>query len=692
MKLITLYTTILLFFFTNSSAQNSNADKFYYASIDKELYLPDENVWFKIYVHSPLYFDTTAYNIYVDLVDPNNKIIEHQVYLTFYSSINGQIKIPRNYPFSQVNLVVYQKNDKKEKINYYQKEIAILNKALIARTPDSLNSNKINPVDSIHSENPFSIHKTSNEIIVQVNNEKKNFDEIYFSIKNQKDTLVTKYFKIGDKRRLTIKLPKEQFSTGYYLFELSNANDHLLFQEWVYNLSTDHLLNPVINLDTLSFDKDGKNVWRISNLPNSNLNISIVDADLPATNKNIASELLFNSVNNKSLNHISSYFTNLNLSNEIIFDSIIKANKISPIPFRTNIINDNDDYLAIKGRIVRTTKKNVPLPKNLNIVLGGPNKKTSFIQAPINVDSSFILNKLIFYDTIYAKAILSNEEKNDYKVVIDQDSIYQSPTIKFIDELTPESYSFIKNHKANNLIHNAEILDSLFKKLTLKEVTVKARYDYKLNKLDEIYSFGLFSSNNAYRLDVSNDPFFQNGFDLGNYIISKIPGISYSLNFNTMMDFDASPFSWRGATTSIFLDEMKVSWDQVRDLPRNNIGYIKVFRPIFFGDYQNGTGGAIAIYTKKHFDQPIEYDKKESTLLKGYFNSNNFSDELIKMEEKLKQINTTLYWNPYFVFYDTVKNEQTIKFFNNHFTKKYLVKIEGIDNKGQVLYYEKVIQ
>ena len=83
---------------------------------------------------------------------------------------------------------------------------------------------------------------------------------------------------------------------------------------------------------------------------------------------------------------------------------------------------------------------------------------------------------------------------------------------------------------------------------------------------------------------------------------------------------------------------------------------------------------------------------KESTLLKGYFSSNYFSDELIKMEEKLKQVNTTLYWNPYFVFYDTPKNEQIIRFFNNHFTKKYLVKIEGVDDKGQVVYFEKIIQ
>jgi hypothetical protein len=202
----------------------------------------------------------------------------------------------------------------------------------------------------------------------------------------------------------------------------------------------------------------------------------------------------------------------------------------------------------------------------------------------------------------------------------------------------------------------------------------------------------LFSSSNAYRLNVADDQFFQNCYDLGNYIISQIPGISYSNNFNTMMEFDATPFSWRGSPTSIYLDEIKVSWDVVRDIPRNNIGYIKVFRPIFLGDIQKGTGGAIVIYTKKHFDGPVQFDSKESKLLRGYFSANYFADEAIKIAEKSRQLNTTLYWDPYFVFYDDPIKDKFIRFPNNDFTKRFLIKIEGIDAKGQVLYFEKIVE
>ena len=73
------------------------------------------------------------------------------------------------------------------------------------------------------------------------------------------------------------------------------------------------------------------NVWKITNLPNANMSISIVDADIPTSNKNIVSELLFNSMNNRSLTNLGNYFTNHTRMNEIAIDSIIKINNISYI-------------------------------------------------------------------------------------------------------------------------------------------------------------------------------------------------------------------------------------------------------------------------------------------------------------------------------------------------------------------------
>jgi len=692
MRIIYIFIFFYLLIHFDAKSQNNKLDKLYYAHIDKELYLPDENIWFKIYIHNPYFLDSKSSNIYVDLVDENKKVIEHQVYLSYLSCINGQIKIVGKYKFSQVNLLIYQINNNKDKINYYQKEIAVLNNALIKRKGEIIITKNIENIPLSIKKNIFTIQKDSNEIIVHIENENKVLNEVYFNIKGQEDTLYAKSYNLGDKNKLTIRLPKQQFSTGYYLFSLSNNSNEVIYQEWVYNLSSDHLLHPIISLDTLSFGMEGKNVWKISNLPNANLSISIVDADIPTSNKNIVSELLFNGMSSHPLTNIGHYFTNSSLVNQVAIDSMINANQITPLSINTINDNNQDNYLTLKGKIIKISKRDVPLPKQLNIILGNRNKNSSIIQATINLDSSFILNKLIFYDSVFARGVLNKKEIDNFKVILSQDTSINTPSFEFINDLSPATYKFIENQKANKIINNSDILDSLIKKFTLQQVTVTSRPEYKLNKLDKIYAFGLFSSGNAYRLNVVDDKYFQTSYDLGNYITSQVPGISYNNSNIAIMDFDASPFSWRGSPTSIYLDEMKVSWDMVRNIPRNNIGYIKVFRPIFFGDIQSGTGGAIVIYTRKHFEGPAQFNAKESQLFKGYLSSNYFLDEAIQIGEKSRQVNTTLYWDPYFVFYDDPIKDKILRFPNNNFTKRFLIKIEGIDANGQVLYFEKIIE
>jgi len=53
MRVIYIFLSFYLIFQIDAKAQSKNIDKLYYAHIDKELYLPDENIWFKIYIHNP---------------------------------------------------------------------------------------------------------------------------------------------------------------------------------------------------------------------------------------------------------------------------------------------------------------------------------------------------------------------------------------------------------------------------------------------------------------------------------------------------------------------------------------------------------------------------------------------------------------------------------------------------------------
>ena len=83
-------------------------------------------------------------------------------------------------------------NENKDKINYYQKEISVLNKALIKRKNvlgNTINKD-ISPLEI--TNNKIYIQKDANEIIVQIDNENNDLNELNFTIKGQEDTLYAK--------------------------------------------------------------------------------------------------------------------------------------------------------------------------------------------------------------------------------------------------------------------------------------------------------------------------------------------------------------------------------------------------------------------------------------------------------------------------------------------------------------------
>ena len=62
-------------------------------------------------------------------------------------------------------------------------------------------------------------------------------------------------------------------------------------------------------------------------------------------------------------------------------------------------------------------------------------------------------------------------------------------------------------------------------------------------------------------------------------------------------------FPGAAAVLQLFLDEMPVTSDMLTSIPVNDIAYIKVFSPPFMGATGGGSGGGIAIYTRKGGDE-----------------------------------------------------------------------------------------
>lgn len=677
-----------------------------YAHLDKELYSPDEFIWFKIYAHNDQTIDTNLQNIHVDFYSPDKKLVEHQVYLSYLSSAYGQFKIPKNYPFSVLTMVAYKNQLNTKQPNYFQKEIYVLNTS-VSKVTITKDSTTAALSKNVFSGNPkIAVVKEAGFISVNVDNADFNIKGISFQILSATDTLFNNHYVLSTKKKLALKIPANLLEDGFYQFIITNDDHQILLNQYIFNNTFKYLATPSIHLDTISIEPGGLNVWKIKSLPLANLSVSVIDADIPSSNTNIASELLFNSIANNKYKNISSYFTDTSYSSIQAFDSLVRQQNMAPNYNQS--LDTKNSFLSITGKILvkKGIFKKTQLPPFINVVVGAPNKKINLYQALTKPDSSFSVSNLLFFDTVYARGVLNgtNYFKEDYVVTIDT-GFHSSLETLHIDNTLPAYYfDHLISNKVTQVKRETLQLDSLLKLTTLKEAVVKSDPTYKLNKLDAMYASGLFDGGNAYRLNVEDDPFFEATFDLGNYITSSVPGITYDPNyfskdaaggfssFNPGDEAYKSPFTWRGQKTSIYLDEVKVDYDFVRDLPKTSIGYIKVFRPIFFGEPFGGGGGAVSIYTKKFSDKSEAYaHNSDNTMIKGYHTSKSLEDIADENEYMFKNAGTTLYWNPMVI---TSKNQDIpfeVRFKNNHFSKAFKLRIEGIDVNGQILFFEKVI-
>ena len=112
------------------------------------------------------------------------------------------------------------------------------------------------------------------------------------------------------------------------------------------------------------------------------------------------------------------------------------------------------------------------------------------------------------------------------------------------------------------------------------------------------------------------------------------------------------------------------------------------------GDTGGGTGGAIAIYTRKGSDIQSKPGGLNSNTVAGYtpmreFFSPNYAS--FNKQNEQRDIRTTLYWNPMII--TTAANRSVVlSFYNNDVTKAFRVVIEGMTKEGLLAHVEEIME
>ncbi|MBX9785033.1 MAG: hypothetical protein K2X48_17230 [Chitinophagaceae bacterium] len=144
---------------------------------------------------------------------------------------------------------------------------------------------------------------------------------------------------------------------------------------------------------------------------------------------------------------------------------------------------------------------------------------------------------------------------------------------------------------------------------------------------------------------------------------------------------------------AFFLNEIPIDAVEVSSINPFDVVLVKANRNpnTIIGSFANAAGaeGSIMIYTKKF---AISKFKFEPNTLTGYSLSSKFfsPDYSKKQQQEMEDRRTTLLWQPVVKFDQNGK--ATIQFYNNSYTQKFKVIIQGFDNNGTPYYSEKIIE
>lgn len=151
--------------------------------------------------------------------------------------------------------------------------------------------------------------------------------------------------------------------------------------------------------------------------------------------------------------------------------------------------------------------------------------------------------------------------------------------------------------------------------------------------------------------------------------------------------------SGRNWVVGIFLNEIPTDINQLRILRADDVALVKFYEAGFVGVGSGSPGGALAVYTKEKSNKDLKPEKLDYVEADGYAITKEFYHPDYNAPDPrhaLADKRTTLYWNP-----DLITDGETkvikLNFFNNDFTKKYKIVLEGFDATGRLVHVEKII-
>ncbi|MCY7311954.1 MAG: hypothetical protein LH619_14350 [Chitinophagaceae bacterium] len=435
--------------------------------------------------------------------------------------------------------------------------------------------------------------------------------------------------------------------------------------------------------------------------------VSITDASGGsfADNDNIWSRLLLTSDLKGYVYNPAWYFSVSNDTTKQAIDNLLLTHGWSRFNWTKILANElpvkkysDQPMISITGRVTDDKKNELLSGGNLNIFLEAEDSTSRNYDVLVDAAGRFRMDSLLFMGK--AKLFYAyKDSKGKTKpalVSIDSDTLRQPV------ELIPSGmlYNMIirdinPNTSKEEVNTRYDYLKSrLDETKELEKVTVQAKSNKKpIDIVNEKYTTGVFKSPGKVEIDNINNPANDKSINVVDYVKNRIQQLELQ-GGRFVNRKNISLMSGQKWAVGIFLDEVPADINQLRVLRMDDVALVKFYEAGFVGVGSGSPGGALAVYTRDKSNRDEKPDKLSFVEYKGY----SISKEFYTPDYSNKEIRhpasdnrTTLYWNPD-VYTDTETTSVKLNFFNNDFSKKFKVVVEGFDAMGKLIHTEKIIE
>ena len=519
----------------------------------------------------------------------------------------------------------------------------------------------------------------------------------------------------------TAKFSIDSIPAGLMQLTLFDRYWNVLQQRILFVNTTVNKEQVIVKSDTINFSPKGKNTIEIvlTDSMFTDLSVSIADVnfyDQPNIHS-IKQDLLLNMQLN-DLNFNAASFLNSDNNNFINLIALThqwKKYNWQKLETKNQVKQEPvDNYISLS---VNYKEKNFALPKDdaLNLIVNKGQAKQFYNLLPVS-QTTFKKDGLVFFDSVKVLYQMDrNKELSNY-LSITKDSGLKMP---FWVNALPAKINFrlaepvlAKSYLETFVSYDTDKFNGI---KTFKEVVVKSKYKgnpvlERLDELDKFYTTGMFSGAKGYQLNVIDDTLgVAANNDVQDYLRFRIPGLtlydgSFKIKRTHMMGNGAIKLVY--LPVQIFIDELDITPDLTTDttltsmaenplegLNLSSIAYVKYIPGLVIGAGFTSTSGALYIYTKKGTEKGPPLKGLPFVYIRGYDYQKEYTGPDYTNQALIHQPDrrTTLYWNPNVVM-DKSNNTLKVDYYNNDLSKKHLLKIEGVNATGQLIYVEKVLE